>query len=75
MKTLVLIPTYNERENLPLLVADVLAVPGTEILVIDDQSPDGTGQIAEEIAARHPGRVRVARAQRARSAVERVSRD
>ena len=59
MKTLVLIPTYNERENLPLLVADVLAVPGTEILVIDDQSPDGTGQIAEELASRHPGRVRV----------------
>jgi dolichol-phosphate mannosyltransferase len=59
MKTLVLIPTYNERENLPLLVADVLAVPGTEILVIDDQSPDGTGQIAEALAARHPGRVRV----------------
>ena len=57
MKTLVLIPTYNERENLPLLVADVLAVPGTEILVIDDQSPDGTGQLAEELAARHPGRV------------------
>jgi dolichol-phosphate mannosyltransferase len=59
MKTLVLIPTYNERENLPLLVADVLAVPGTEILVIDDQSPDGTGQLAEELATRHPGRVRV----------------
>jgi dolichol-phosphate mannosyltransferase len=59
MKTLVLIPTYNERENLPLLVADVLALPGTEILVIDDQSPDGTGQLAEELAAGHPGRVRV----------------
>jgi dolichol-phosphate mannosyltransferase len=59
MKTLVLIPTYNERKNLPLLVGDVLAVPGTEILVIDDQSPDGTGQLAEELATRHPGRVRV----------------
>ena len=58
MKTLVLIPTYNERENLPLLVADVLAVPGTEILVIDDQSPDGTGRLAEELAVRHPGRLR-----------------
>ena len=59
MKTLVLIPTYNERENLPLLVADVLAVPGTEILVIDDQSPDGTGRLAEELAVRHPGRLGV----------------
>jgi dolichol-phosphate mannosyltransferase len=59
MKTLVLIPTYNERQNLPLLVGDVLAVPGTEILVIDDQSPDGTGALADELAARHPGRLRV----------------
>ena len=59
MKTLVLIPTYNERENLPLLVGDVLDVPGTEILVIDDRSPDGTGALADELAVRHPGRVRV----------------
>jgi dolichol-phosphate mannosyltransferase len=59
MKTLVLIPTYNERDSLPLLVADVLKVPGTEILVIDDQSPDGTGALADEMAARHPGRLRV----------------
>jgi dolichol-phosphate mannosyltransferase len=59
MKTLVLIPTYNERENLPPLVAEVLAVPGTEVLVIDDQSPDGTGAVADELATRHPGRVRV----------------
>jgi len=59
MKALVLIPTYNERQNLPLLVGDVLDVPGTEILVIDDQSPDGTGALADELAVRHPGRVRV----------------
>lgn len=59
MKTLVLVPTYNERENLPLLVPEILAVPGTEVLVIDDQSPDGTGQLAEELATRFPGRVRV----------------
>jgi dolichol-phosphate mannosyltransferase len=59
MKTLVLIPTYNERENLPLLVPDVLAVPGTEVLVIDDQSPDGTGQLAEDLAIRFPGRIHV----------------
>lgn len=59
MKTLVLIPTYNERQNLPPLAAGVLEVPGTEILVIDDQSPDGTGQLAEELAAQYPGRIRV----------------
>ena len=59
MKTLVLIPTYNERENLPILVPEVLAVAGTEVLVIDDQSPDGTGQLAEELGVRFPGRVHV----------------
>jgi dolichol-phosphate mannosyltransferase len=58
-KTLVLIPTYNERDNLPILVADVLAVPGTEVLVIDDQSPDGTGAVADGLAREHVGRVRV----------------
>jgi dolichol-phosphate mannosyltransferase len=59
MKTLVLIPTYNERENLPILVADVLAVPGTEVMVLDDQSPDGTGAVADALAVQYPGRVRV----------------
>jgi dolichol-phosphate mannosyltransferase len=59
MKTLVLIPTYNERDNLPILVADVLAVPGTEVMVLDDQSPDGTGAVADALAVQYPGRVRV----------------
>lgn len=59
MKTLVLIPTYNERENLPPLVSEVLAVPGTTVLVIDDQSPDGTGAVADGLAEAHPGRVEV----------------
>jgi len=59
MKTLVLVPTYNERENLPILVADLLGVPGTEVLVLDDQSPDGTGAVADALALQHPGRVRV----------------
>jgi len=59
MKTLVLVPTYNERENLPILVADILGVPGTEVLVLDDQSPDGTGAVADALALQHPGRVRV----------------
>jgi dolichol-phosphate mannosyltransferase len=59
MKTLVLVPTYNERENLPILVKDILAVPGTEVMVLDDQSPDGTGAVADGLAAEYPGRVRV----------------
>ena len=57
MKTLVLIPTYNERDNLPVLVADVMKIPGTEVLVIDDQSPDGTGRIADALGLEYPGRV------------------
>ena len=59
MKTLVLVPTYNERENLPVLVADILTVPGTLVLVLDDQSPDRTGAVADALAKAHPGRVDV----------------
>jgi dolichol-phosphate mannosyltransferase len=48
----VIIPTYNERENLPLIVERVRsAVPEVDILVVDDGSPDGTGEIADKIAA------------------------
>lgn len=59
MTALVLIPTYNERENLPLIVAGVLAHAATRVLVIDDGSPDGTGSVADAIAAEHPQRVAV----------------
>ena len=61
MKTLVLLPTFNEAENLPLMIAALLALPvdGLEVMVIDDNSPDGTGQIADELAAQSGGRVRV----------------
>jgi dolichol-phosphate mannosyltransferase len=54
-KTLVIVPTYNERENLALLAERLLRlhVP-VDLLVVDDNSPDGTGQLAEELAARHP---------------------
>lgn len=56
----VVIPTYNERENLASLVPEVLRLgPGYRVLVVDDNSPDGTGQVADQIAAAHPGRVRV----------------
>ncbi|KRE36969.1 dolichol-phosphate mannosyltransferase [Janibacter sp. Soil728] len=48
----VLIPTYNERENLPLVVERVRAsVPTADVVVLDDNSPDGTGDIADELAA------------------------
>jgi len=51
-KVLVIIPTYNERENLPLILDRLLrAVPAVQVLVADDDSPDGTGQIADERAA------------------------
>jgi dolichol-phosphate mannosyltransferase len=51
----VVIPTYNEAENLPELVPRVLAQdPSIEVLVVDDDSPDGTGKIADELAERNP---------------------
>jgi dolichol-phosphate mannosyltransferase len=59
MNVLVVVPTYNERENLPLLVRGVLAHPGFRMLVVDDGSPDGTGEIANALSAEHPGRIEV----------------
>ncbi len=54
-KALVCLPTYDERENLAPMVEAILArAPAVEILVIDDNSPDGTGRLADEIAAREP---------------------
>ena len=51
-RVLVIVPTYNERENLPLILDRLLgAVPGVEVLVADDGSPDGTGEIADGRAA------------------------
>lgn len=53
-ETLVIIPTYNEAQNLPLIVERVLAAnDGVDILVVDDNSPDGTGAKADELAAAH----------------------
>jgi dolichol-phosphate mannosyltransferase len=58
-QTLVTIATYNERENLPALVEEIIRyAPECDILVIDDNSPDGTGQWADEKAASEP-RLRV----------------
>jgi dolichol-phosphate mannosyltransferase len=52
-KIVVIIPTFNEIENLPLIVGRVRnATPGVNILVVDDNSPDGTGKLADELASR-----------------------
>jgi dolichol-phosphate mannosyltransferase len=58
-KAVICVPTYNEKENLAAIVAAILgATPEVDVLVIDDNSPDGTGQIADGIAGREP-RVKV----------------
>lgn len=55
MKKIVIIPTYNERKNIPQLVDQILGLPGEwQILFVDDNSPDGTGQIADEISRQYP---------------------
>ena len=59
MNALVVVPTYNERDNLPLLVPQVLSHEGFRMLIVDDASPDGTGQLAEELARQFPGRIEV----------------
>lgn len=61
MQLTVIVPTYNEAENLPKLVSALFALPIPElkILVVDDNSPDGTGKLADELANKHPERVSV----------------
>src|SRR5262245_60566187 len=52
-RTLVVVPTYNERENLPPLSKRLLSLPvKVDLLVVDDNAPDGTGKIADELAAK-----------------------
>ena len=58
MRITIVLPTYNEAENLPKLVSALLSLPlDLNILVVDDHSPDGTGKIADGLAIQHPGRV------------------
>jgi dolichol-phosphate mannosyltransferase len=58
-RVLVIVPTYNERDNLPPLVAELLRHSNVRVLIVDDQSPDGTGAVADGLARAHPGRVDV----------------
>jgi len=55
MKTLIIIPTYNELDNLRTLLQEIFScVPNIDILIVDDNSPDGTGQLADEISGENP---------------------
>jgi dolichol-phosphate mannosyltransferase len=58
-KLIVIVPTYNEAENLPALAEELwaLPIPNLEILVVDDASPDGTGEIADRLTEENPGRI------------------
>jgi dolichol-phosphate mannosyltransferase len=59
-RVLVIIPTFNERENLPLIHRRLRdACPGAHVLIVDDSSPDGTGELADELVAADSGRTHV----------------
>jgi dolichol-phosphate mannosyltransferase len=60
-QVMVVIPTYNEAENLPTMIGELLSLglPGLRILIVDDNSPDGTGRAADELAQQYPDRVHV----------------
>lgn len=54
-KTLIIIPTYNERENIELLLTQITQiVPGADVVVVDDRSPDGTGQVVKDFCRKNP---------------------
>lgn len=61
MKTTVILPTFNEADNLPKLVPALFAqnIADLHLLIVDDLSPDGTGEIADQLATQYPGRIEV----------------
>ena len=58
-RALVIVPTFNERDNLPVLAKALMELPDVELLVVDDHSPDGTGDLADQLARQNPGRIDV----------------
>jgi len=63
MPPAIVIPTYNEKENIQRLVSEILALPvDARVIVVDDNSPDGTGQIVNSIAAKEPRLIPIHRA-------------
>ena len=58
-KTSIVIPTFNEAENLPIIIQRIfdLDIPSLNILIVDDNSPDGTGEIADQLAEKYSGKV------------------
>jgi len=61
MKATVVVPTYNEAQNLPRLLEQVfsLGINGINIIIVDDNSPDGTGKLAEDLAKKYPERMEI----------------
>jgi dolichol-phosphate mannosyltransferase len=58
MRITIILPTYNEAENLPKLVSALLSLPlDLSVLIVDDHSPDGTGEIADQLSARYPNQI------------------
>jgi len=56
----IIIPTYNEAENLPKLVSALFSLPlDLNLLIVDDNSPDGTGEVADSLSAAHPDKITV----------------
>ena len=56
---LVIVPTFNERENLPVLTRALMEYPEVSMLIVDDASPDGTGALADQLAGEFAGRIEV----------------
>ncbi|TAK33020.1 MAG: polyprenol monophosphomannose synthase [Chloroflexota bacterium] len=59
MESIVVIPTYNEAGNVSTLISAILDLGQFDVLIVDDNSPDGTGELADALAGEHPGRVHV----------------